>query len=96
MLPASDGLARLRRLWRPRHPLFRLMLLFNVLSSGMAWTLHLARPEGALLWVLTLLALGNAGAGMVLLWRLWQDTATGPEERQPDQTQPERPDGRAP
>ncbi len=86
-----NGLTRLTRLWQPRHPLFRLMLVFNVLSSGMAWALHLARPEGALLWILTLLALGNAGAGMVLLWRLWQDTATGPEE-----TEPDRPDGRAP
>lgn len=91
MHATPNGLTRLRRLWQPRHPLFRLMLVFNVLSSGMAWTLHLARPEGALLWILTLLALGNAGAGMVLLWRLWQDTATGPEE-----TKPDRPDGRAP
>jgi hypothetical protein len=91
MLPASDGLARLRRLWRPRHPLFRLMLVFNALSSGMAWALHLARPEGALLWILTLLALGNAVAGMVLLWRLWQETAADPEDANAN-----RPDGRTP
>lgn len=60
-----------KRLWRPRLGLFWLVVLFNVLSSGMTWTLHLADPQGALRWMLALLALTNAAAGWYLLWRLW-------------------------
>lgn len=63
-----------QRLWQPRKPLFWLVIAFNVLSSAMAWGLHLAEPEGALLVVLTLLALANAGMGWWLLWRLWNET----------------------
>lgn len=59
------------RLWRPRLGLFWLVVLFNLLSSGMAWTLHLADPQGTLRWMLALLALTNAAAGWWLLWRLW-------------------------
>lgn len=66
---------RLKRLWQPRNPLFWLVLMFNLLSSGMAWFLHLAQPTGVLLLAVTLLALANALAGMVLLWRLWASTA---------------------
>ena len=64
----------LQRLWQPRKPLFWLVIAFNVLSSAMAWGLHLAKPEGALLVVLTLLALANTGMGWWLLWRLWNET----------------------
>jgi len=75
MQSVPDWQSRLKRLWQPRNPLFWLMLVFNLLSSTMAWFLHLAQPVGALLLVVTLLALVNALAGMVLLWRLWADTA---------------------
>jgi len=64
----------LQRLWQPRKPLFWLVIAFNVLSSAMAWGLHIAKPEGTLLVVLTLLALANTGMGWWLLWRLWNET----------------------
>lgn len=67
--------ASLQRLWQPRKPLFWLVVAFNVLSSVMAWGLHLAQPQGVWLLLLTLLALANTGMGAWLLWRLWQDTA---------------------
>ncbi|KJS74856.1 MAG: hypothetical protein JM57_03215 [Comamonadaceae bacterium BICA1-1] len=63
---------RLRRLWQPRNGLFWLMLLFNGLSTGMAWFLHLSPPAGGLLLLFTLLALANAAIGMALLWLLWR------------------------
>jgi len=65
---------RLRAIWQPHNGLFWLMLLFNGLSSSMAWYLHLSPPAGWLLLVFTLLALANAAAGMLLLWLLWRST----------------------
>jgi hypothetical protein len=62
----------LQRLWQPRNPLFWLVVVFNLMSSAMAWGLHLARPEGVLLLMLTVLALANTGMGWWLLWRLWK------------------------
>lgn len=70
--PGRTAWQRLRRLWQPHNGLFWLMLLFNGLSSSMAWYLHLAQPSGVLLLLLTLLALANAAAGMLLLWLLWR------------------------
>jgi hypothetical protein len=63
-----------RRLWQPHRALFWLMLAFNGLSSAMAWYLNLARPQGVLLVLLTIMALGNALMGMWLLWRLWAES----------------------
>jgi hypothetical protein len=54
------------------------MLAFNGLSSAMAWYLNLARPQGPLLVLLTIMALGNAFMGMWLLWRLWSETPSEP------------------
>lgn len=62
-------------LWQPRRGLFWLMLAFNLLSSGMGWTLHLLQPTGVLLVVLTLMALGNTLIGWWLLSILWRDGA---------------------
>ncbi|MBS3912096.1 MAG: hypothetical protein KGZ70_09775 [Hydrogenophaga sp.] len=69
-----------QRLWQPRKPLFWLVIAFNVLSSAMAWGLHLAQPEGTLLVVLTMLALANTGMGWWLLWRLWKETPSPGEK----------------
>lgn len=66
---------RLKRLWQPRNPLFWLMIFFNGLSSVLAWVLHLAAPQGWMLQLVTVLALGNALAGIGLLWRLWAESA---------------------
>jgi 4-hydroxybenzoate polyprenyltransferase len=57
--PARSGW---RRLWRPAHPLFWLMLMFNVLSSLGAWALR----------ILPLSDLGNALLGLVVMARLWR------------------------
>lgn len=62
----------LRRLWRPRHPLFWLMLLFNVLSSLGAWALRTLPLTGGGLLLVGLLSLGNAGLGLLVAWRLVQ------------------------
>jgi 4-hydroxybenzoate polyprenyltransferase len=74
MRSATSLTSSLRRLWQPHKPLFWLVVVFNVLSSAMAWGLHLARPEGVVLLLLTLLALANTGMGWWLLWRLWGET----------------------
>lgn len=55
------------------------MLAFNVLSSGLAWTLHLLQPTGALLVLITLLALTNSVLGwwlLAVLWRTGADSST--------------------
>ena len=61
-----------RRLWRPSHPLFWLVLLFNLLSSVCAWLMRsLPLSTGALL-ALGLLALANVGFGLLAAYRLWR------------------------
>ena len=60
----------LRRLWQPRHPLFWLMLLFNVLTSVCAWLMRLpGLADGAIL-LLGALALANMAFGLFAAWRL--------------------------
>jgi len=72
----------LRRLWQPRRGLFWLVLAFNALSSVLAWYLHLSEPPLMLRWVLSLLALTNAGMGWWLLLRLWRESpADAPSPR---------------
>lgn len=62
-----------QRVWQPRRGLFWLMLAFNALSSLLAWYVHLSDPPLALRWVLSLLALTNAGLGWWMLARLWRE-----------------------
>jgi hypothetical protein len=66
---------KLSRLWQPKRGLFWLMLVFNAMSSVLAWVLHWMQPTGSILIVLTLLTLGNAGMGWWLLTVLWRDSA---------------------
>ena len=68
----------LHRLWQPRRGLFWLMLAFNLLSSGLAWWLHLAQPEGALRVLITVLALSNTLMGWWLLYLLWREGPAQP------------------
>jgi hypothetical protein len=63
----------LHRLWQPRRGLFWLMLAFNFMSSGLAWWMHLAQPEGALRVLITVLALSNTLMGWWLLYWLWRE-----------------------
>lgn len=61
-----------RRLWQPDRPAFWLMLVFNALSSAMAWALHGWQPSGLLFGVLSVFALGNAAMGWWMLALLWR------------------------
>ena len=67
--PARPGW---RRLWRPSHPLFWLMLFFNVLSSLGAWAMRILPLSDLGLLVIGGMALGNAILGLVVMTRLWR------------------------
>jgi len=79
-----------RRVWQPQRGLFWLMLTFNALSSVLAWALHLLQPTGALLVLLTLLALSNAAMGWWLLSILWRTGAESPIQGDNDVQSPAR------
>lgn len=64
-----------RRLWQPRHPLFWLMLAFQLLSSVLVLFIQLHEPPAGLRLVLGLLALSNSLLSCWLLARLWRETA---------------------
>ncbi|NMG74940.1 hypothetical protein [Aromatoleum diolicum] len=64
---------KLSRLFQPRNPLFWLMLVFNLLSSVLAWALRSYPLSSVGLVVITSLALANAFMGMWLAWRLIRD-----------------------
>jgi hypothetical protein len=76
----------LQRLWQPGRGAFWLVLVFNGLSSVLAWTLHLAEPSGSLQIVLTILALANAAMGAWMLSILWRQGAT-PSQGDPHHVQ---------
>jgi hypothetical protein len=80
MPESSPALRRaFQRIWQPQRGLFWLVLAFNLLSSVLAWTLHLLQPTGLLLVLITLLALTNAAMGwwmLALLWRTSADSST--------------------
>lgn len=63
-----------RRLWQPRHPLFWLMLAFQLLSSALVLFIQLHEPPAGLRLVLGLLALSNSLLSWWLLVRLWRET----------------------
>jgi|JI8StandDraft_2_1071088.scaffolds.fasta_scaffold45843_2 4-hydroxybenzoate polyprenyltransferase len=67
--PARPGW---RRLWRPSHPLFWLMLFFNVLSSLGAWAMRILPLSDLGLLVIGGMALGNAILGLMVMARLWR------------------------
>ena len=61
---------RLSRLVQPRNGLFWLLLAVNLLSLLLGWLVR-AHPMPPVLAVLvTVFALGNAGLGAALAWRL--------------------------
>lgn len=61
---------KLTRLWQPRHPLFWLMLLFNLLSSLCAWAMRTWPLSAGAILLLGMVALANVGFGLVAAWRL--------------------------
>lgn len=70
--PVTPFRRAVQRIWQPQRGLFWLMLVFNALSSSLAWALHLLQPTGALLVLLTLFALANTAMGWWLLAILWR------------------------
>ena len=61
---------KLSRLIQPRNPLFWLMLVFNLLSSGFAWALRSYPLNAAGFALIGSLAVANAVVGLWLAWRL--------------------------
>ncbi len=63
---------KITRLFQPRNPAFWLMLILNVLSLLLAWVIEHRRLNGMGLFVVAVLAIGNALWGLWLAWRLMQ------------------------
>lgn len=61
-----------QRLWQPHRGLFWLMIVFNLLSSLMAWMLRTVPLSTAGLLVVGGFALANALGGLWLAARLWR------------------------
>lgn len=61
---------KLARLWRPRHPVFWLMVLFNLLSSACSWALRSLPLTETAMWLIAAAALGNMGFGLWCAWHL--------------------------
>jgi uncharacterized membrane protein HdeD (DUF308 family) len=80
----------IQRIWQPQRGLFWLMLVFNALSSALAWTLHLLQPTGGLLVLLTLFALANTAMGWWLLAILWRTSAEPSTQGDPHVQSPAR------
>ncbi len=64
---------KIRRLWQPQHPVFWLMVVFNILSSLCAWALRSVSLPYPLMLVIALVAMGNVAGG---LWCAWWLMAT--------------------
>ena len=62
---------KLLRLWQPKHPVFWLMLAFNVLSSLCAWVLRSFEMSLPLTLILAGIALGNVFFGLRCAWLLF-------------------------
>jgi hypothetical protein len=61
---------KLRRLWQPRHPMFWMMLGFNVLSSVCSWAMRALPLSSAGLLLIGTVALINVALGLLAAWRL--------------------------
>jgi hypothetical protein len=61
---------KLRRLWQPGHPLFWMMLGFNVLSSVCTWAMRALPLNTVGLLVVGTVALANVAAGLLAAWKL--------------------------
>lgn len=73
------------RLFQPRNPLFWLMLALNALSPALAWVARNRALNGWGLLLVSVFAVGNAGLGLWLAWRLLRDQPpagpTGPPRK---------------
>ncbi len=65
-------MTRWSRLWQPRRGVFWLMLLFNALSSGLAWAVRTLPLNNAGLVLFAVLALMNIAMGLWAMRMLLQ------------------------
>jgi hypothetical protein len=63
---------KLHRLWQPRHPLFWMMVGFNVLSSVCSWALRTQPLSTFGLLLVGTVALINVALGLLAAWKLIQ------------------------
>jgi len=71
---------KLGRLYQPRNPAFWLMLVFNLLSTLLAWVARNYDLAPAVALVLVGVAIANALISLRLMLLLMRDTpATGPD-----------------
>lgn len=66
----AERILALRRLWRPRHPLFRCMIALQLVSSLFMGVLVHGAPLPWVGAVLRVLVAINSVLGMYLAWRL--------------------------
>ncbi len=64
---------KLSRLYQPRNPLFWLIIVLNLLSTGLAWMLRSLPLAWPAMLLIGLFALGNAALGIVLALRLMRE-----------------------
>ena len=72
---------KLQRLWQPRHPIFWLLVVFNLLSSVCAWVLRSFSMPYPLMLSVAGLALGNVVFGLWCAWRLVNTVPAPPAQR---------------
>ncbi|MFM8898456.1 MAG: hypothetical protein ACKOF9_00675 [Burkholderiales bacterium] len=68
---------KLQRLWQPTHPMFWLMVAFNVLSSVCAWALRAVELPYPVMLFIALVALGNVVGGLWCAWYLLKSEPPG-------------------
>lgn len=63
----------LRRLYQPRNPLFWLMVLLNLLSTGLAWVSRSYDLTPLAAAIVASMGIGNALLGLRLMFLLMRD-----------------------
>ena len=61
---------KISRIYQPRHPLFWIMVVLNLLSAALAWITHNHSLGAAASLLVGSFAVGNAVLGSLLAWRL--------------------------
>lgn len=64
---------RLSRIVRPRHPLFWLLVVLQLLSTLFLHVLVQYAPPAAVAAVLSALVIANAAVSAILIWRLLRE-----------------------
>jgi 4-hydroxybenzoate polyprenyltransferase len=72
-----------KRLWQPRHPMFWMMVGFNVLSSLCTWAMRALPLNTVGLLLLAFVALLNVGCGLMAAWALLRTEPSATKETPP-------------